>query len=83
MPTSPFPVVVRKKGTKAACTRVRSQFSLNTTNLLICRLAMRQTWEELGLDLAESDYTCVGQLDDREITTSLGKRLLMILSPFS
>lgn len=24
----------------------------------------------------------MGQLDDREITTSLGKRLLMILSPF-
>ncbi|KAI0052905.1 hypothetical protein FA95DRAFT_1181656 [Auriscalpium vulgare] len=44
--------------------------------------AMRQTWEEIGLDLAESDYTCIGQLDDREITTSLGKRLLMILSPF-
>ncbi|KAI0274868.1 hypothetical protein BC834DRAFT_850061 [Gloeopeniophorella convolvens] len=44
--------------------------------------AMRQTWEEIGLDLAESDYTCVGQLDDREITTSLGKRLLMVLSPF-
>ena len=43
---------------------------------------MRQTWEEIGLDLAESNYTCVGQLDDREITTSLGKRLLMILSPF-
>jgi len=34
------------------------------------------------LDLAERDFTCVGQLDDREITTSLGKRLLMILSPF-
>jgi 8-oxo-dGTP pyrophosphatase MutT (NUDIX family) len=45
-------------------------------------IAMRQTWEEIGLDLAESNYTCVGQLDDREITTSLGKRLLMILSPF-
>ncbi|KAJ7630581.1 hypothetical protein FB45DRAFT_915926 [Roridomyces roridus] len=44
--------------------------------------AMRQTWEEIGIDLAERDYTCVGQLDDREITTSLGKRLLMILSPF-
>ncbi|THG98462.1 hypothetical protein EW026_g3725 [Hermanssonia centrifuga] len=44
--------------------------------------AMRQTWEEIGLDLAESAYTPVGQLDDREITTSLGKRLLMILSPF-
>ncbi|KDQ54809.1 hypothetical protein JAAARDRAFT_37915 [Jaapia argillacea MUCL 33604] len=44
--------------------------------------AMRQTWEEIGLDLAEKHYTCIGQLDDREITTSLGKRLLMILSPF-
>ena len=43
---------------------------------------MRQTWEEIGLDLAERDFTCIGQLDDREITTSLGKRLLMILSPF-
>lgn len=43
---------------------------------------MRQTWEEIGLDLAEKEFTCVGQLDDREITTSLGKRLLMILSPF-
>lgn len=44
--------------------------------------AMRQTWEETGLDLAESAYTPIGQLDDREITTSLGKRLLMILSPY-
>lgn len=47
-----------------------------------CTPAMRQTWEEIGLDLAEPEYTCIGQLDDREITTSLGKRLLMILSPF-
>jgi len=44
--------------------------------------AMRHTWEETGLDLQERDYLCIGQLDDREITTSLGKRLLMILSPF-
>lgn len=44
--------------------------------------AMRQTWEEIGIDLAEREYSCIGQLDDREITTSLGKRLLMILSPF-
>ena len=44
--------------------------------------AMRQTWEEINIDLAESCYTCIGQLDDREVTTSLGKRLLMILSPF-
>ena len=43
---------------------------------------MRQTWEEIGLDLAEPAYLPIGQLDDREITTSLGKRLLMILSPF-
>ncbi|KAM0786375.1 hypothetical protein ACM66B_001843 [Microbotryomycetes sp. NB124-2] len=43
--------------------------------------AMRETWEEVGLDLAESDYLSIGALDDREITTSLGKRLLMILSP--
>ncbi|KAK4052008.1 hypothetical protein OIO90_004538 [Microbotryomycetes sp. JL221] len=43
--------------------------------------AMRETWEEVGLDLAESDYIPIGALDDREITTSLGKRLLMILSP--
>lgn len=44
--------------------------------------AMRQTWEEIGLDLAERDFLCIGQLDDREITTSLGKRLLMVLSPY-
>ncbi|KAJ4476596.1 hypothetical protein J3R30DRAFT_3487691 [Lentinula aciculospora] len=44
--------------------------------------ALRQTWEEIGIDLAEKDYLSIGQLDDREITTSLGKRLLMILSPF-
>lgn len=45
-------------------------------------LAMRQTWEEIGVDLAEKDFMLIGQLDDREITTSLGKRLLMILSPY-
>lgn len=44
--------------------------------------AMRETWKEIGLDLAERDFLRIGQLDDREITTSLGKRLLMILSPF-
>ena len=43
---------------------------------------MRQTWEEIGLDLAEKHFLCVGQLDDREITTSLGKRLLRILSVY-
>lgn len=45
-------------------------------------LARRQTWDEIGVDLAEKDYMLIGQLDDREITTSLGKRLLMILSPY-
>ena len=43
---------------------------------------MRQTWEEISLDLAEKHFLCVGQLDDREITTSLCKRLLMDLLPF-
>ncbi|EGG02051.1 uncharacterized protein MELLADRAFT_117629 [Melampsora larici-populina 98AG31] len=44
--------------------------------------ALRETFEEVGIDLAEEDYLLIGQLDDREITTSLGKRLLMILSSF-
>jgi len=34
------------------------------------------------VDLAEREFLQVGRLDEREITTSLGKRLLMILSPF-
>lgn len=42
--------------------------------------AMRETWEEVGIDLAEQDWIYVGGLDEREITTSLGKRLLMVLS---
>lgn len=44
--------------------------------------AMRETWEEVGMDLAEKDFLQVGHLEDREVTTSLGKRLLMILSPY-
>ncbi|WRT63637.1 uncharacterized protein IL334_000560 [Kwoniella shivajii] len=44
--------------------------------------ALRETWEEVGVDLAEKEFLHVGRLDEREVTTSLGKRLLMILSPF-
>lgn len=44
--------------------------------------AMRETWEEVGIDLAENHFIHLGRLDDREITTSLGKRLLMVLSPY-
>ena len=55
---------------------------LHLAGRLTLHAAMRHTWEEIGLDLQERDYLCVGHLDDREITTSLGKRLLMILSPF-
>ncbi|WVQ76352.1 hypothetical protein IAR50_006017 [Cryptococcus sp. DSM 104548] len=44
--------------------------------------ALRETWEEIGVDLAEKEFLSVGRLDEREVTTSLGKRLLMILSPF-
>lgn len=44
--------------------------------------ALRETWEEVSLDLAEKEWLGIGGLDEREITTSLGRRLLMILSPF-
>lgn len=44
--------------------------------------ALRETWEETGLDLADKSFLGIGGLDDREITTSLGRRLLMILSPY-
>lgn len=82
---SPFPVVVQNRAMKAVFTPVLNlspfppPLFVHTPTF---HLAMRQTWEEIGIDLAESDFTCVGQLDDREMTTSLGKRLLMILSPF-
>lgn len=68
---------------KAVCTQV-SKIDSCTLPEISDKLytAMRQTWEEIGVDLAEKDFMLVGQLDDREITTSLGKRLLMILSPF-
>jgi hypothetical protein len=82
---SPSPAVAQNQAMKAVSIPVLN-ISLSIPGLCSCshffHIAMRQTWEEIGLDLAESDYTCVGQLDDREITTSLGKRLLMILSPF-
>lgn len=45
--------------------------------------AMRHTWEEIGIDLAENDYMSIGQLDDREITTSLGKRACIVVFYFS
>ena len=51
------------------------------TEIRAC-IAMRQTWDELGIDLAEREFLMVGQLDDREVTTALGKRLLMVLSPY-
>lgn len=47
------------------------------------RTALRETWEETGIDLTESNgFVCMGQLDDREITSNLGSKLLMILSPY-
>jgi 8-oxo-dGTP pyrophosphatase MutT (NUDIX family) len=71
-------------GTKTGSIRVsrRSHDDDRHANEFTLDAAMRHTWEETGLDLQEKDYLCIGQLDDREITTSLGKRLLMILSPF-
>ena len=44
---------------------------------------MRECWEEIGLDISDQrHFLPLGQLDDREVTSSLGKKLLMILSPF-
>lgn len=44
---------------------------------------MRECWEEIGLDISDQrHFLSLGQLDDREVTSSLGKKLLMILSPF-
>jgi hypothetical protein len=77
-----FPGGRMEEGDEGGLYTGSSRYLLSFPRLFIPPLAMRQTWEEIALDLAERDYTCVGQLDDREITTSLGKRLLMILSPF-
>lgn len=77
-----FPGGRSEQGDEGSLYTGTQSLSFHPPPLLMSPIAMRQTWEEIGLDLAESDYTCVGQLDDREITTSLGKRLLMILSPF-
>lgn len=79
-----FQAAEQKKATKVGCTLVRNDPTLPSTAQIDFHSfsAMRQTWEEIGLDLAENAYLPIGQLDDREITTSLGKRLLMILSPF-
>ena len=72
-----------KRGMKEVFTQVYHFLAILKLDLTSDAMtAMRHTWEEIGLDLAERDFTCIGQLDDREITTSLGKRLLMILSPF-
>ncbi|RIA83001.1 hypothetical protein C1645_787234 [Glomus cerebriforme] len=45
--------------------------------------AERETFEEVGLDLGNHKlFMCVGALDDREITSTFGKNLLMVLCPF-
>lgn len=43
---------------------------------------VRETWEEVGLDLNSKDFIPVGRLDDREITSAQDGKLLMMLSPF-
>ncbi|CAG8650431.1 18323_t:CDS:2, partial [Acaulospora morrowiae] len=45
--------------------------------------AERETFEEVGFDLGNNEqFICVGALDDLEVTTTFGKKLLMILCPF-
>jgi 8-oxo-dGTP pyrophosphatase MutT (NUDIX family) len=43
---------------------------------------VRETVEEIGLDLNSKDFIPVGRLDDREITSAQDGKLLMMLSPF-
>lgn len=78
-----FPAVAPNQTMKVAFIQVQYPYICIQLSLAnAARQAMRQTWEEIGIDLAEKYYISIGQLDDREITTSLGKRLLMILSPY-
>ncbi|KAI9796407.1 MAG: hypothetical protein M1833_006179 [Piccolia ochrophora] len=44
--------------------------------------AVRETWEEVGLDLTGSNAIFVGNLPARVVTTSWGKVPLMVLCPF-
>ncbi|KAL4898396.1 NUDIX hydrolase domain-like protein [Aspergillus ambiguus] len=44
--------------------------------------AIRETSEEVGLDLTTTDYLYVGNLPERVVTTSWGSIPLMVLCPF-
>lgn len=44
--------------------------------------AVRETWEEVGLDLDGENFEYVGNLPERVITTSWGRIPLMVLCPF-
>jgi 8-oxo-dGTP pyrophosphatase MutT (NUDIX family) len=43
---------------------------------------VREVREEVGLDLNSDDYVKLGCLDDRELTSLLGGKPIMILSTF-
>ncbi|ORX50876.1 hypothetical protein DM01DRAFT_1091223 [Hesseltinella vesiculosa] len=43
---------------------------------------VREVQEEIGLDLASKDFLLLGTLDDRELTSTYDRKLLMILVPF-
>ncbi|KAI9727038.1 MAG: hypothetical protein M1834_008564 [Cirrosporium novae-zelandiae] len=45
-------------------------------------VAVRETWEEIGLDLKSSSVLHAGNLPERVVATSWGKRPLMVLCPF-
>ncbi|TAQ84346.1 hypothetical protein B7494_g7332 [Chlorociboria aeruginascens] len=44
--------------------------------------AMRETREEIGLDLKRAEAVCVGNLPERVVSTSWGKVPIMVLCPF-
>lgn len=47
-----------------------------------CAAAIRETREEIGLDLAVADCIRAGNLAERVVTTTWGKNALMVLCPY-
>ncbi|KAJ3166319.1 hypothetical protein HDU88_003543 [Geranomyces variabilis] len=44
--------------------------------------AERECIEEIGLDLNSAEYTCLGALDDRNVTPAASTKPVLILSPY-
>ncbi|KAJ3156101.1 hypothetical protein HDU86_004069 [Geranomyces michiganensis] len=44
--------------------------------------AERECIEEIGLDLTSAEYTCLGALDDRNVTPAASTKAVLVLSPY-